>query len=74
MASVEADSPAARAGLEEGDIIVAFGGVPVAGIDDLHLLLTDSRVGQAAEMIVLRRTEKLTLAIVPVEYAMTEEA
>ena len=74
VASVEADSPAARAGLEEGDIIVAFGGVPVAGIDDLHFLLTDSRVGQAAEMIVLRRTEKLTLAIVPVEYAMTEEA
>ena len=72
MASVEPESPAARAELEEGDIVISFDGIPVAGIDDLHRLLTDRRVGQAAEVVVLRRTEKLTLSIVPVEYAAAE--
>ena len=33
---VEENSPARRAGLREGDIIVALEGQPVAGVDDLH--------------------------------------
>src|SRR6202012_1506297 len=37
--SIEEGSPAKRAGLREGDIIVALAGHPVAGIDDLHRLL-----------------------------------
>ena len=73
VASVEPESPAARAGLEEGDIVVAFDGVAVGGIDDLHGLLTDRLVGQPAEVVVLRRTERVTLSIVPVEYAPREE-
>ena len=73
VTSVEPESPASRAGLEEGDIVIAFDGVAVGGIDDLHRLLTDRRVGQAAEIGLLRRTEKLTLSIVPVEYAARED-
>ncbi|HET9235326.1 MAG TPA: PDZ domain-containing protein, partial [Candidatus Eisenbacteria bacterium] len=69
VTSVEPESPASRAGLEEGDIVIAFDGVAVGGIDDLHRLLTDRRVGQAAEIVLLRRTEKLTLSIVPIAYA-----
>src|SRR5438034_9723920 len=36
VAGIEKDSPAQRAGLEEGDLLVAFDGQPVAGIDELH--------------------------------------
>jgi S1-C subfamily serine protease len=60
-------SPAQRAGVREGDIIVAFAGQPVAGVDDLHRLLTDTQVGVKNSMTVLRRTEQLELAIVPQE-------
>ena len=60
-------SPAKKAGLEQYDIIVALDGEPVAGVDDLHRLLTDSRVGKNLPLTVLRRTEKLLLQIVPRE-------
>lgn len=65
--SVEENSPAKRAGLREGDVIVALEGRPVAGVDDLHRLLTDVRVGVSGALTVLRRTEKLELRIVPEE-------
>jgi S1-C subfamily serine protease len=65
--SVEDSSPAKRAGLREGDIIVALEGQPVAGVDDLHRLLTDVRVGQSCSLTVLRWTEKLELKVVPEE-------
>jgi len=65
--SVEDASPAKRAGLREGDIIVALGGQPVAGVDDLHRLLTEVRVGVSSSLTVLRYTEKLELKVVPEE-------
>jgi S1-C subfamily serine protease len=65
--SVEDGSPARRAGLREGDVIVAFDGHPIAGIDDLHRLLTEERVGAAAELVIIRRTERLALPVVPEE-------
>ena len=65
--SVEENSPAKRAGVRDGDIIVALEGHPVAGVDDLHRLLTDIRAGASCALTVLRYTEKLELKIVPEE-------
>ena len=65
--SVEGDSPARRAGLREGDVIVALEGHPIAGVDDLHRVLTDVRVGVSCSLIVLRHTDKLELKVVPEE-------
>jgi len=65
--STEPNSPAQRAGLREGDVIIALEGQPVAGVDDLHRLLTEVRVGATSELTVLRGTEQLHLAIVPEE-------
>jgi S1-C subfamily serine protease len=62
-------SPAEKAGLREGDVIVGFGHQTVAGVDDLHRLLTDTQVGIKSSMTVLRRTERLELEIVPQEAA-----
>jgi len=64
---VEDNSPAKRAGLREGDVIVALEGQPVAGVDDLHRLLTEVRVGVGCSLTVLRWTEKLELKVVPEE-------
>ena len=65
--SVTSGSPAQRAGLREGDVIVALEGKPVAGVDDLHRLLTDVRLGVSNSLTVLRWTEKLELKVVPAE-------
>jgi len=67
VVSLEPDSPARRGGVSEGDLIIGFAGRPVAGIDDLHKLLTEERVGQGAPLEVIRRTERLALQIVPEE-------
>ena len=60
-------SPAQKTGVREGDIIIALDGQPVAGVDDLHRLLTDARVGVSSALTVLRYTEKLELRVVPQE-------
>jgi S1-C subfamily serine protease len=65
IVSVEAGSPAHRAGLCEGDIIVEFDGQSTAGIDDLHRLLTERQVGAAADVTVLRNLERKTVRVVP---------
>src|SRR6202167_2626756 len=48
--SVEAGGPAQRAGLREGDVIVALDGKPVAGVDDLKRPLTDRREGEGLSL------------------------
>jgi S1-C subfamily serine protease len=67
VVSVEPNSPAKRAGLIEGDVIVGFSDQPVGSVDALHRLLTDERVGVRSPLVVIRRTEKLTLTIIPEE-------
>jgi S1-C subfamily serine protease len=64
---VEPASPAGRAGLREGDLIVTYGGQPVSGVDDLHKLLTGEQVGVRSPVEVLRGTDKLRLEVVPEE-------
>jgi len=51
----------------EGDVIVAYDDHAVAGIDTLHQLLTEDKVGVAARVTVLRRGEKRILNIIPRE-------
>jgi S1-C subfamily serine protease len=64
---VEPHSPADRAGLREGDLVVSFAAQTVEGVDDLHRLLTDERMNVATTVTVLRRTDKLDLPITPEE-------
>lgn len=69
VVGIDSDGPADRAGLEEGDLILGLDGHPVSGIDDLHRLLAEERVGVKVPLRVLRRPEILTLQIVPAEAA-----
>ena len=67
VTGVDRDSPAERAGVRSGDIIVGLGGKPVTGIDDLHRLLASDRIGAQSTIVVLRQADRLELGIVPEE-------
>jgi S1-C subfamily serine protease len=62
---IEPGSPADRAGVREGDILVEFDGAAIERVDELYRLLTEERVGKSAEMVVLRGLEKLALFVTP---------
>jgi S1-C subfamily serine protease len=65
--SVEPNSPAQRAGVRDGDIMVALNGKAIGGIDALHRMLADLETGLAASLHVLRGVERVSLTVVPTE-------
>jgi S1-C subfamily serine protease len=65
--SIEPDSPASRASIAPGDVIVAMAGQPVGGVDDLHRVLTDARIGVPTPLSILRGGVRQTITIVPSE-------
>lgn len=64
---VAKDGPAAKAGLEAGDIIVAFDGAAVPGIDALHRRLDEASIGKSARLSVIRRDRRIELVLTPIE-------
>jgi S1-C subfamily serine protease len=67
VVSVEKDSPAQRASLREGDLIIAFNEQPIGSIHELHKMLMGEQIGVEAKVLIIRHTEKLVLAITPAE-------
>ena len=67
--SVEKQSPAERAGLNQGDVIIALDGAPVRSVDDLHKILTEARIGSSCELTLLRQSQKIALPVVAQEAA-----
>jgi S1-C subfamily serine protease len=65
--AVSPGSPAERAGLREGDVMVALNGQPIPSIDALHKLLTGDQIGMTSLLTIVRGTEKLEVKIVPGE-------
>jgi S1-C subfamily serine protease len=65
VVSVEQNSPAQKAGVRDGDMIVALDDHAVGDIDALHRLLTDYQAGARAKLTLLRGTEKLVLDVDP---------
>lgn len=65
--AVDPAGPAALAGVEVGDVIVAFNGRPVRGIADIHRYLVGREIGVRSELTIVRHTELLTLSVTPVE-------
>jgi len=65
--SVERGTPAAAAGLEDGDILVALGEQPLASVDDLHRVLTEHPSGRPMPLVLLRRGRKLEREITPAD-------
>jgi len=67
VAFVTPGSPAQLAGLREGDVIISLDKQAVAGVDDLHRLLTETKVGSSSQIVILRGTEKREHYVIPQE-------
>jgi S1-C subfamily serine protease len=67
ISETAADGAARQAGLQSGDVLLSFDDVPVTGVDDLHRTLTQERAGIEVPLRLLRRTELLTLQVIPQE-------
>ena len=67
VASIERGSPAAQAGLEQGDLIVGAGGRVATGLDDLLSALDHGSIGRPTEFDLLRQGRRMTLSITPRE-------
>ena len=59
--SVVADSPAAKAGLQENDIITAVDGKTITGSNDLVSVISESEVGQVLKLTIYRKGISLEL-------------
>jgi serine protease Do len=61
--AVEEDSPAARAGLERGDLIVTAGGEAVSTVDVLYDALDRARTDGRLELAIVRGSEERTVEV-----------
>ena len=70
VVSVEAGSPAAQAGLRDGDIVVRLHEEAVTGIDDLLRLLSEELIGVSVPVTVLRAGARHQITVVPSEHSV----
>jgi S1-C subfamily serine protease len=70
IVSVAPGSPADRAGLTPGDLIVRFDGIPIAAVDDLHRRLTDKIIGVPTPITIVRDGQVLERVVTPEELLM----
>jgi len=65
--NVEPESPAARAGLHEGDVLVGFKNHQITTLDELQRLLVAQEIGVKSPLAIVRRTFQLQLEVTPAE-------
>jgi Peptidase family M28/PDZ domain len=63
FADIRSDSPADKAGLKPGDILIQFGNKPVTNLYDFTYALRDSKVGDEVEVKVLRDGREITARV-----------
>jgi S1-C subfamily serine protease len=64
---VAVEGPAVAAGVQRGDVLLAFDGTPITGVDDMHSMLTAERAGRPVPLLLLRRTELVALEVTAAE-------
>jgi len=67
VATIEPGSPADRARLRAGDVVIAYDDHPIASIDDLHRVLTADEVGVRSSLTIIRDGAPEVVSIVPTE-------
>ena len=71
--SVEAGSPARKAGLAMGDVLVKFNGKPVTEFYDLPRLLSEDVIGKENKMTIIRRENLIETTIIPTIHGGQED-
>jgi serine protease Do len=69
VVEVMPESPAARAGLHPEDLILAVDGAPVAGVDDLHRLMSGERIDRPCTLTIVRNGSEREVLLTPRELA-----
>ncbi|MEM2027203.1 MAG: trypsin-like peptidase domain-containing protein [Candidatus Bathyarchaeia archaeon] len=64
VARVTPGSPADRAGIERGDIILEFDGKRISGIEDLHKIISEKRHGYKCEALILRDLRRFRVEVI----------
>ncbi|HEX6080546.1 MAG TPA: Do family serine endopeptidase [Methylomirabilota bacterium] len=67
VGSTIAGSPAAQAGLEQGDVIVAFDKTPVEDYRHVQRLVAETRVGKSVTLQIVRKKQKMDLTVMVAE-------
>jgi S1-C subfamily serine protease len=67
LMNIEPDSPAAKAGLLPGDVVIRLDGLDINGVDDLIRVLDRDRIERTLAMDVLRLGRLRAIDIHPVE-------
>ena len=65
LSGVRAGSPAEKAGLKSGDIVVEFAGQKIANIYDYTYALDSVKIGQPTDLVVVRDGQRLALKVTP---------
>jgi len=77
VSAVEADSPAQKAGIERGDLILTFNGAPVSDSNALRNRVASSQPGSTATVTVMRNgreeTRRVVLAELPGKRVATND-
>ena len=73
VTTVSPGSAASKAGLEPGDVIIAFNGQPVANRDELVRMVVNTRPGSAVPIRVMRDRQERTLTITVEELDLEAE-
>lgn len=68
VARVTADTPAGKAGLKKGDVIVEFDGKKVTGLNRFKVMVAETRIGETVNIRIKRGQEMKTLQADLVEY------
>ncbi len=61
VANVEKDSPAGKAGIQRGDIVIEFNGTPLQDEHQLPELVAQTPIGSSAQVVVIRNGKRITL-------------
>jgi hypothetical protein len=63
FAEVRAGSPAAKAGLRSGDVMIAFGGMPIKTLYDFTFALREKKPGDRVEVVILRDDKEVKASV-----------
>jgi S1-C subfamily serine protease len=63
LAGVRPGGAADKAGLKRGDVLVRLGDHPIAGVEDLMYVLTESKPGTTMKAVVVREGKEVAIDV-----------